>query len=247
MPARVLAAFLILELPLMVLCPHAVAQLSPARTTVCDDLVPQPGALGYRARGRYCEGLYVQPVRSVLQLAALLAPTAQPAEAGQLAVIVPPAAAAGDHRLRVTARDPGVPYQLDASVPAGLFAWPAREVVEPVLGAAPALDAVAWTGRERPHYVPVAFVGAAPRAGTATAGARAAILSTVPVESYVARLVAPGGGVPFTRELRLRPAATRIELDLPGHLAPGSYELWLRVRLLGAGAPEQQSWLVRLP
>ena len=60
---------------------------------VCDRLVPQSGVLGYAARGDYCEGLYVQPVGSILRLVALQSRGAGPAEAGQLTATIPAAAA----------------------------------------------------------------------------------------------------------------------------------------------------------
>ena len=214
---------------------------------VCDDLEPQPGTLGYQLRGTYCEGLYVQPVRSLLRLAALIAPTAQPAEAGQIVVILPTASRVEEYRLRVTARDPSIPYQLDARVSGRRFAWPARDVVQPVLGAKPALDVLAWTGRDQPLFVPVALVDGDLRVSKTGSGPIAAILSTVPIESYAARLIAPGGSVSFMRTVRPHTPVPRIELDLPAHLRSGSYELWVRVRLLGVAAPEQQSWRVRIP
>lgn len=227
---------------------RAVAQPAPEAPS-CEDLVAQPGALGYRVRGRYCEGLYVQPVRSVLRLAALLGAAARAPGAGLLAVDIPAGLPAGPLRLRVASRDPSVPYQLDAAIAAGQFTWPARDVVEPVFGPRAALDAVAWINRGRPVFVPVALSGGAEtRSGpTRATGPRAAIISTIPMEGYTARLVAETRQVSFAHEARLRPATTRLELQLPGSLRPGTYELWLTVRLLGSAIPEQQSWLMRLP
>lgn len=214
---------------------------------VCDRLVPQSGVLGYAARGDYCEGLYVQPVGSILRLVALQSRGAGPAEAGQLTATIPAAAAGISYHLRLTAADPGVPYQLDASVREGRFAWPTKAVVDPVLGTKPALDAIAWAGEDLPLFVPVSLAGTGVTVGTSIAGSRAVILSTVPVEDYTAHLLGPSGQMAFSRDVRLRPAATRIELDLPPRLAVGTYQLWLRVRLLGIPAPEQQSWRMRLP
>lgn len=240
---------LILAAPLL-WAPHssAMAQSTP-EAPPCADVVAQPGALGYRARGRYCEGLYVQPVRSVLRLAALLGAEAGPPGTGLLAVNAPAGLPAGILRLRVASRDPGVPYQLDAAMTAGQFTWPARDVVEPVFGPRAALDAVAWIDLVQPVFVPVALTGGAEtRSGaTRTAGPRAAIISTIPMEGYAARLVTETGQVSFVHEARLRPATTRLELQLPGSLRPGTYELWLTARLLGSAIPEQQRWLMRLP
>ena len=219
---------------------------------VCAELTPQDGELGYKARHGYCEGLYVQQVHSVLRLVSLIeagTPKAV-APAGFLAVAVPPTAPAMARKIRVVARNPAVPYRLDATLQTEHFEWPASEVVKPVLGQKPELDVLVRSSDEHPIFVPVQlnseFASTTAQANSMTRTS-VFVVSTIPAESYLARIVGDAGTKPFELRARLNPPSTRIQLDIPNAAPRGKVELWFRARLLGAATPEEQRWLIWLP
>ena len=208
----------------------------------CEPLAPQKNALGYRLRGGYCEGLFVQDTSSSVRLKALVA--LSPAASGVAQTMrAVPLAPSGNYRIRVQSLDSRIHYQLDAIIPAsGSFSWPA-ELIDRAALRRTDLAPLAWTDSRPSVYVPVALGSPLEKPPLAV---RAIFESSVPVVSYVARLAAEQGGE--SRELNSRSAlpATYLEFDLPAW-ASGRHTFWLRVRLLGEAEPEVRNWLLWLP
>lgn len=215
----------------------------------CADLVSQGGENGYQARGSYCEGLFVEDIRSSVRLRAIVEDFDVSDVAGMptLHVSVPGQAPSDEYRLEIHSLDPRVNYQLDTLIPAnGLFSW-SVEIIESAGIDPSVLRPLAWADTDPVFYVPVSF----PHATVPSAGTDLEVLaifeSTVPIVQYVAWLSPESGGQRIEPTSTSRLPATQLVLVMPSLPVNGYYKLWLRVLLVGERDPELLSYKLWLP
>lgn len=181
---RAMSMFQILPYVLVSFCSYA--QDHP-----CEPLKPVTGsALQYKIRGTRCEGLYEADYgsRSLALVSFTFGPLVFPLQDGTKLEVTSPAQDAAVH-VRAVPKPPNIPYEMDATLPAGSsLEWPVNDVLLPEGLNAKQLGVFGWKG-DIAHQVFVPLrVTVAGKASSGNSGLVLAIRASFDVQALKWRL-----------------------------------------------------------